>query len=242
MNWFHVSKGRLEYRGRLAKDPFTAWTTTQEAAATIQAAASGIRFALFGRDRAARKQIWRSLESAASSRAAVDAIQAETACYLKLLASLSCVPALPRVQVNLHRLVVVPRTMIAGRGYGALCGRLSKVPPFAALEESVRAFFFEQLLREMDCAVAKAAPSARRPIHAHDEWSCVGADLELLWVDPMWSGPGWGGHLFMFECPPAGLARKEMKALEAALATLNTQIAGLSRVQRDDLLRMARAS
>lgn len=242
MSWFHVSKGRLAYRGRITKDPFTAWTTTQEAAPAIQAAAAEIRFALFGRERAARKQLWRALESAASSAQAVDAIQTETTHYLRLLASLSCVPALPRVQVNLHRLVVVPRTMIAGRGYGALCGRLSKVAPFAALDEAVRAFFFEQLLREMDFALAKASPSPRRPIYAHEEWACVGADVDLLWVDPMWSGPGWSGHLFMFEYPRTGLARKEIKALEAALASLNTQIAGLSRVQRDDLLRIARAS
>jgi hypothetical protein len=242
MNWFHISKGRLEYRGRINKDPFAAWTSTEQAAPAIDAAAAGIRFALFGRERAARKQIWRALDSAASSEQAVEAIQAEITHYLRLLASLACVPALPRVQVNLQRLVVVPRTMIAGRGYGTLCGRLAKVSALAALDEAVRAFFFEQLLREMDYAVAKAAPTARRPVRAYEEWACVGADLDLLWVDPMWSGPGWGGHLFMFEYPPAGLARKELKALESALASLGTHIAALSRVQRDDLLRTARAS
>ena len=241
MSWFRVSKGRLDYRG-ITKDPFTAWTTTQEAAATIDAAASEIRFALFGRQRAARRQVWRALESAAGSGEAVEALRREVSHYLRLLATLSCVPALPRVQVNLHRLVGVPRTMIAGRGYSTLCARLSKVRAFAGLEEALRAFFFEQLLREMDYAMHGAGPSPRRPVPAHEEWVCVGADLDLLWVDPMWSGPGWGGHLFMFEYPRTGLARKDLKALEGAVAAMSRDLAAMSRVQRDGFLRDARAS
>jgi hypothetical protein len=58
----------------------------------------------------------------------------------------------------------------------------------------------------------------------------------------MWSGPGWGGHLFMFEQPRAGLARKELKAVESAVADMSQHIVALSRVQRDGLLRSARAS
>jgi hypothetical protein len=79
-------------------------------------------------------------------------------------------------------------------------------------------------------------------VHAHEEWACVGVDLDLLWVDPMWSGPGWGGHLFMFEFPPAGVSRKELKAIDAALVQVTKHISTLSRVQRDGLLRSARAS
>jgi hypothetical protein len=242
MNWFRVSKGRLEYRGRITRDPFTAWTSTPEGQECIQATATTIRFALFGRERAARKQVWRALENAARDEQAIGAIAVETTHYMKLLANLSYVQALPRVQVGLHRLVVVPRTMIAGRGYNALCSRLAKVPALAALDEPSRAFLFEQLLREMDYAVAKTGPTPRRPVHAHEEWACVGVDLELIWVDPMWSGPGWGGHLFMYELPRAGLSRKDLKAVEAALAALTKNIAALSRVQRDNLLRSARAS
>jgi hypothetical protein len=242
MGWFQVAKGKLEYRGRLTREPFTAWASTQEAAATIDAAAAEIGFALFGRERAARKRVWRALEAAVRSEAAVAAIRQETTHHLKLLSTVAYVPVLPRVTVGLHRLVVVPRTMLAGRGYTALCSRLSKVPELAQLPEAVRAFLFEQILREMDFALHSASPSPRRPLHVHDEWVCVGVDLDLLWVDPVWSGPGWGGHLFMFEQPRAGLARKELKALEAAVANISKQIAALSRVQRDGLLRSARAS
>lgn len=242
MSWFHVVKGRLEYRGRLTREPFTAWASTQEAAATIEGAAAEIRFAWLGRERAARRQVWRSLDEAARSQAAIEAFRTETTHYLKLLATLAYVPVLPRVNVGLHRLVVVPRTMIAGRGYSSLCSRLSKITELAQLPEAVRAFCFEQILREMDFALHGAAPSPRRPLQTHDEWVCIGVDLDLLWVDPMWSGPGWGGHLFMFEQPRAGLARKELKALESAVADMSKHIVALSRVQRDGLLRSARAS
>jgi hypothetical protein len=242
MGWFRVSRGRLEYRGRISRDPFIPWTMTPEGEATVDAAAKEIRFALLGRDRAAKRQLWRAVETAARAGDSVAAIQEETRHYLKLLSTLACVPALPLVQVGLHRLTVVPRTMIAGRGYTALCARLSKVPTFAALDERLRAFVFEQLLREMDYALHKASPTPRRPVHAHDEWACVGVDLELLWVDPMWSGPGWGGHLFMLEHPRTGLSRKELKAAEAAVTQMSKHIAALTRVQRDGMLRSARAS
>jgi hypothetical protein len=242
MSWFRVVKGRLDYRGRVTREPFTAWASTQEAAPTIQSAAADIRLALFGRERAARRQLWRALETAARSGAAIEAIRAETTHHLKLLSTLAYVPVLPRVNVGLHRLVVVPRTMIAGRGYAALCSRLSKVRELAELPEAVRGFLFEQILREMDFALYSASPSPRRPVPAHDEWVCVGVNLDLVWVDPMWSGPGWGGHLFMFEQPRAGLGRKELKALEAAVAETTKQIEALSRVQRDGVLRSARAS
>jgi hypothetical protein len=242
MGWFHVVKGRLEYRGRLTREPFSAWASTQEAAPTIEGTAAGIRFAFLGRERAARRQVWRTLDTAVASGAAVEAIGAEAAHHLKLLSTLAYVPVLPRVTVGLHRLVVVPRTMIAGRGYAALCARLSNVRELAPLPEPVRAFLFEQILREMDFALHSAAPSPRRPVLAHDEWVCVGTDLDLLWVDPMWSGPGWGGHLFMFEQPRAGLGRKDLKALDAALAEMKKSIEALSGVQRDGLLRSARAS
>lgn len=242
MSWFRVSRERLEYRGRLTRDPFAAWTTTEEGAQALRTTGAAIRFAWFGRERAARRQLWRALENAVRSDDAVAAMREETTHYLKLLATLAFVPALPRVQVGLHRLVVVPRTMVAGRGYGALCARLSKVASLAALDEPLRNFFFEQLLREMDFALHKAAPSPWRPLRAHEEWACVGIDLDLLWVDPMWSGPGWGGHLFMFEYPRTGLPRKDLKAVEAAVANLSKQVVALSRVQRDGLLRSARAS
>ena len=242
MSWFRLVKGRLEYRGRVTRPPFTAWTTTQEAAATIEGAAAEIRFALFGRQRAARRRVWQALEAAARSAAVVDAIRAETAHHMKLLSTLAYVPVLPRTTVGLQRLVVVPRTMIAGRGYSALSARLSKIPELAQLPEGLRGFFFEQILREMDFALHSASPTPRRPIQAHDEWVCVGVDVDLEWVDPMWSGPGWAGHHFMFEHPRAGLARKELKALESAVAEMRKQIGSLSRVQRDGLLRSARAS
>lgn len=242
MSWFRVSKGRLEYRGRITKDPFTAWTSTPEGMQAMESAAEGIGFSLFGRQRAAKRQVWRALDSAARAEETIAALRDETHHYLRLLASLAFVQALPRVQVGLHRLVAVPRTMVAGRGYGALCSRLSKVPCLAALDEPIRAFYFEQLLREMDYAFHKAAATPRRPLLIHEGWMCVGVDLDLIWVDPMWSGPGWGGHLFMFENPASGLSRKDLKALESAVADLSRHIASLSRMQRDGLLRSARAS
>src|SRR5262249_62106084 len=59
MNWFMVSRGRLEYRGRITREPFRQWASTKEGTEAIARVASGLGFSLFGRSRAARRRMWR---------------------------------------------------------------------------------------------------------------------------------------------------------------------------------------
>jgi hypothetical protein len=133
----------------------------------------------------------------------------------------------------------VPRATLAGRARDALCSRLSALPVVTDLDDSVRSFFFAQLVREMDAALVAASPSLGRPIHAKGEWVCVGVDRELQWIDPTWTGPGWGGHLYMYELPRDGLSKKDRREVETTLEEMRAELVGLSRVQRHDLLRAA---
>ncbi len=239
MGWFRVSKGRLEYRGRITRRPFTEWCATKDGAAAMARAAAGIRFTLLGRQRAARRRTWQALEGTARVDAVVAAIQGEAARYMSVFASLSYADALPRANVALHRLVVVPRSMIAARARAGLFERLERSAALSGLDAAVRAFFLDRLLIEMDAAVQETSPSPRRPVHAHDEWACVGLSKDLVWVDPLWSGADGAGHVFMFELPRAGLGRTERKALERAVADLKERASGLTRLQRADLVRAA---
>ena len=117
--------------------------------------------------------------------------------------------------------------------------RLWNLPGFAAVDESVKEFFCEQLLIDLDLALERAAPSASRPIAAADGWSCVGGHRPYVWVDPLWSGPSWSGHIFMFEFPRAGLTGAQRKELDAAVAHLQEGLTALSRLQRDAIVRRA---
>ena len=160
---------------------------------------------------------------------------------MQALAHLSCSDALPRRHIALHRLVLVPRSMIAGRGRNALIKRLGDEQALAGLDEALRTFFLDQLVMEMDAALQNASPSPRQPIQAYDEWACVGLSKGLVWVDPLWSGPDGTGHVFMYEFPRAGLSRRDRKALDAAIAEMSASVSSLTRLQRFAMVRAASA-
>ncbi len=239
MGWFRVARGRLEYRGRITRDPFTTWTATHKGAAAIARTARGIRFSITGRTRSARRRIWRGLEAAARAESLAAAIEAETVGYLEVLATLSYAEALPRAHVALHRLVLVPRAMIVGRAQAGVFDRLERAPALAVLDDDVRGFFLNQLVVEMDAALLQANPSPRRPVQAHEEWACVGVTSGVVWVEPVWAGPDPAGHVFMYEFPRAGLARRDRQALEAAIEKMTGSLDSLSQTQRFALVRAA---
>jgi hypothetical protein len=237
MGWFRVTGGRLEYRGRITREAFTSWTSTREGVGAVARAAGNIRFSLIGRTRSARRRLWRALEAAARRESL--AIGREAGHYMQVLASLSYATALPRTHIELHRLVVVPRSMIAGRAVNAVFDRLDSLPALADLDDDVRAFFLKQLVKEMDAALQQASPSPRRPILAQDEWACVGVNKGVVWVDPIWAGPDGTGHVFMYEVPRAGVTRRARKAVESAIQELTASLSSLSFADRSALVRAA---
>ena len=241
MSWFRVARGRVEYRGRITRESFRRWASSKEGAAAVTRVAAGLRFSLFGRTRAARRRMWRSLHQASCTRAVTTAIANEAPRYMEAAAHVAYADGLPRANIALHRLVVVPRAMIAGHARVGLFKRLNEVAELAALDEAVRLFFFDQLVLEMDAAVQKAAPSPSDPVQAHDQWACVGVSQDVVWVDPVFSGPDGVGHVFLYEFPRAKITRKDRKALEAAIHELSAGVTSLSKLQRHSLVRTASA-
>jgi hypothetical protein len=239
MGWFRVNRGRLEYRGRITRGPFTTWTTTKDGADAVARVAKGIRFSLLGRSRSARRRMWRALEAATRLESLTAAIAAEATRYMQVAANLSYADALPRAHIALHRLVLVPRAMVAGRAQTGVFERLAQAPALAGVDEAVTVFFLRQLIVEMDAALQTASPTPRRPVQAHDEWACVGIDKGIVWADPIWAGPDGTGHMFMYEFPRAGLPRRSMKAVETAIAEMAAAVTSLSRAERVALVRAA---
>ena len=239
MAWFKIAGGRLCFRGRITSQPVNEWLTSEDGTAAAQAAAGEIRFALFGRIRAARRRLQRELWKAVKTPAARDSIAAECDPYLAAWAELAYAPSLPRATVDLHRLVVVPRTMILARTLHRVTVRLGASPAIAALPGPFKAFLARRVLCEMDEAIRRAAPSPNRPVHAHESWACVDLDSEFEWIDPMWSGPDWRGHVMLFEMPAARLQRRQRRELEAAVERLKLTLPKLSRQQRDGTVQVA---
>ncbi|HET7698418.1 MAG TPA: hypothetical protein VFK57_22075 [Vicinamibacterales bacterium] len=239
MGWYRVRDGRVMFTGALTRDPYTAWIATRDGSAAIQAVAKTIGFRLFGRVRAARKRVWREMAAAAASEDGRAALQAAADLYVRSISTLAYAQALPRTTVELRRLVLVPRTLAAGRARTTAIPRLLQCRAFAERPAAEREFLFETALNEIDAAMRSAKPSIQRPVRAADEWVCVGADTRFAWVDQYWSGPGWSGHWFVYELPRQPLSRTSRKAFDRAVEQLNAGLATLSRERRQALVQLA---
>jgi hypothetical protein len=238
MSWFDVKRGRLNYRGRVSRAPLTEWFSTKEGATRVAEAATSAGFRLFASART-RRALWKALDRAARSESVREALQVEADQFAKVLGQACYAPALPRMQVALHRLVIVPRALVAARARSGVRQRLWNLPPLETVDDAVRAFFCEQLLVQLDRAIERASPSASRPVQGADGWSCIGSDRPYVWVDPLWAGADWSGHLFMFEFPRTSLTGAQRKELDAAVRQLQQGLGGLSRLQRDAIVRRA---
>lgn len=239
MAWFTVKRGRLEYRGRITRQPYIEWCATKEGTEAVARVAKGIRFSFVGRSRSARRRLWQSLAAASRTEAFCAAISAEPDHFAQAIADICYADALPRTHVALGRVVLAPRTLAMGRARAGVFARLMSAPALAGVDDAVRTFLLDQLVLEMDAALSKASPVPRRPILAKNGWVCIGVRLGTVWADPLWAGPYGSGHLFMYEMPPRSLTRREYKALEAAIDDIASSVSMLSRTARDAMLRAA---
>jgi hypothetical protein len=125
--WIRYSRQRFIYTGRIGRAPFSRWTQTEEGRATVDELAETIRFALFGRQWAARRRLWRALTAAAGDDTVIDIVRSEAQRYLKHLGDLAYADGLPRETIQLRRLVAVPTVLLNGNASKAAmrCGSSS---------------------------------------------------------------------------------------------------------------------
>ena len=238
MGWFRVTSSRLRYRGRLSQEPYSAWARTSHGSEIIEARARLDRLRVFARPRAQRR-IWRELERAARRAPLSTAIQLEADQFGSAMVAASHALGLPHRSIALHRLVIVPRVLVAAPTRQAVRRRLSDSESLEALDSHVRDFFCEQLVMELDAAVAEHRPSIARPVVTQEGWGCVGHDTGYQWVDPIFSGPEWGGHFVMYQFPRQGLSRRTRKEVDSAVGELQHGLASISRSQRQEIMRTA---
>ena len=240
VSWFKVAEGSLRFRGRITAKPLTEWLNSPDASAAVDAVAQTLRFSLIGRTRSARRRLRRELMSAVADEQVRGVLATVSDYYLTALTDLAYAPALPRVVIALRRLVVIPRTMVAGRARTAVNAQLMLCPAYADLNESLRLFLCDRLVWEMDNAIGRAKPSPRRTVTAKETWACVAFDQRFVWVHPLWSGKDWLGHLMLFEMPEH-LSKRERQQLEGAIGELQMSLPHLSPIQRDGAVRSALA-
>jgi len=241
--WIAWSRGRLVYDKRITPARFHDWIDSKSGRATVAALAANIRFAPFGRMRAARRRLWSEIAAAARDEAACAAIQREIDGYLDTICDLAFGEGLPRASVERHRLVVVPNVLINTAVYRALARRLTSIPAFAALQggEHLREFFLVAIVDELEAALARATASPKRPVMTGRGWMSVGMNRAFVWRIPF-EAPAWAGHHYLFEVTREPITRATRKAMTAKIQVFESSLPLLSTVQRSDILRRASAA
>jgi len=239
--WIRYSHGQLVYTGRGAKKPFQQWVLTPAGRRAIEAVAEGLRFSLFGRLRAARRRVWHQLAAAAADVDVVATVGRETQAYLRRIGEMAYADGLPRVGVELHRLVVVPRVLLNAETFRAIEHKLLSQPSFASVEggPAVREFFILRLIEDMMAAVTDAGSSPRRPLPAGGAWTSVGVNRSFVWRMPLLEQPPWAGHHYVIEQNREPMTRTLRKLLGTAIDRFEATLPTLSRLERDDILRRA---
>jgi hypothetical protein len=240
--WLRYSRGHVTYTGRITRGPFLAWAETEEGRTVVDQFASRIRFSLVGRKRAARHRLWRRLLAMARDDASVAAVQSEAQAYLERLGELAHADGLPRVGVDLHRLVVVPRALLNGVAYRGFAGKLRTCPAFVTLEggEALRDFFIITLIDHVDRALAAARPTPKRPLPAGDCWMTVGMNGGFVWRIPLVKSPPWDGHHYVLEQTRDPVTRRVRKAVTECIDRFEASLMTLSREARQEIMRRAR--
>jgi hypothetical protein len=238
--WVRYRRGRAWYTGRIARAPFVAWLATPEGRATLDAAVSRGRFAFFARARASRR-LWRRLAAMARDPDVIVTIQSEVDAYPARLRELAYAQGLPRLSVDLHRIVVVPRVLINGAAYSGIARRLRSQRAFASLDggDALRDFFIRTLIDDLDGAIAATMPSPKRPLAVGRDWISVGLDGAFVWRLPLVNEPPWDGHHYVLELTRDPITRAVRKAVVAAVARIEASLPALSRVERNEILRRA---
>lgn len=235
-----LSRGRPRYTGQVARRAFTAWADSPEGRRVLDRVASGIRFAPFGKVRAARGRVWRQLAEAARAETVAANVQRELDAYLPRIERLAYAPDLPRLNVELRRMIAVPRLLLNAETYRRLDLALQGQPVFAGTVEGrpLRDWFLLTLISSLEAAVIGARPSPWRPLPSGGDWITVGVNEQFEWRIPF-ECAAWPGHYYVLELRRIPITRAVRKAARDAIAGMEESLASLSGLQRTTMLRTA---
>jgi hypothetical protein len=238
--WVRYRRGRAQYTGGITRAPLAAWLATPAARATLEGAASHVRFPFLVKQRAARR-VWRQLAAIASDGEVVQAIQNEIEAYLGRLQHFAYAEGLPCVGVDLHRLVIVPRVLINAAAHAAIAARLRSQRAFITLGvgDALRQFFVDTLIHDLEHAIARSKPSPAHPLTLGKEWISVGLNGAFAWRVPLQNEPPWDGHHYVLELTREPITRSVRRAVDAAMQRMEGALPSLSRTERNEILRRA---
>ena len=235
------SRGRLIYTGRVARSTFNDWAQSTDGRALLEQIGSELRFAFFGRVRAARGRLWRHVQRAIRGERLATVLQREVDATLARLDPIVFAHDLPRVSVDLRRLVVVPRFFVNAEAYRGISAALRAEPITTPADVSLSEWLTLTIIDAIEAAVVRERPSVPRPLRAAGGWMIVGVNQQFDWRVPF-QGPAWPGHYYVLEQTAQPISRAVRKAVERAIADLEQALPSLPRNRRGEIIRQATLS
>jgi len=234
------SRRRVRYTGRLDRRAFAAWCQSPEGQSVLKPIIAKTRFSLFGKQRAAQRRVWRELTGTARGSAILGAMQHHVESHFARLSRLAFARDLPVIGVGLHRLVAVPRLFANSVTDRELDVALRTQPALVSAggREALRRWFIHTLINDIDMATLAAKPTAKQPLPSGPDWIIVGVNDRFEWRVPL-QGPAWPGHYYLLELTHTPITRSIRKEAVKAVAQMEASLPGLSRVDRNEILRQA---
>ena len=237
------SRGRLVYTGQIARSTFSAWAQSADGCALLDRVASELRWAPFGRIRAARGRIWRELQRTIRGAQLTGILQREVEASLERLDPIVHAHDLPRMSVDLRRLVVVPRLFVNAEAYRGISAALVSESGFTKAPETVplHEWLTVTIIEAIESAVLRERPSIARPLQAARSWMIVGVNKKFEWRVPF-EGPAWPGHYYALELTAQPITRAVRKAVDKAIVGSEQSLPSLPKNRRSDIIRQATLS
>src|SRR5262249_24907269 len=94
------------------------------------------------------------------------------------------------------------------------------------------------IISGIESAALAAKPTPKRPLTAGSDWVIVGVNDSFEWRIPL-QGPAWPGHYYLLELTHTPITRAVRKEAATAIAQEEASLPGLSRVDRNEILRQA---
>jgi len=236
------SRGRLIYTGHVARSAFNVWAASIDGLELLDKVGFELRWAPFGRIGAARRRVWRELRQTVRSPHLTVALQREVDAVLGRLDTIVHAHDLPRVNVDLRRLVVVPRLFVNAEAYRGISTVLRNEPMFSTAETvALSEWLIVTIVGAMESAVLRERPSVARPLQAAQTWMIVGVNQQFEWRVPF-EGPAWPGHYYALELTAQPITRSVRKAAEKVIGGLEQSLPTLPKNRRSDIIRRATLS
>jgi hypothetical protein len=234
MGWIRVVGKSLEFTGKIvASASFEDWALAK-GEQVVNEFAQKKTIALFGKRKAAKKELWKNLVDVSQKPALFTVINNLAKNYQTMIVVVADAIEDNKYVAN-GLTYAIPTTAINSLYRAVVEGTLSKSDEFQELKggPELRSFFYDEFVAQIDSAFQLLRPSTSEPLRLSGEWYAVGSNADYDWRYP---GEAWKGYLFLhgYSGYPADLSKDQtrLKRISDHIGKLELRLGAFSRDEK----------